>query len=1332
MKRTIIYMMAVAGLLSAASLNGFCKDYYFKHYDRSNGLSHQTVYCSLQDSRGFMWFGTKSGLSRFDGHNFKNYTFGGSRKDAFASNVVNCIAETPDGTIWVGTLDGLIAYDPVKDIFSAFEYEGAPLDVCIDNMAVDKQGNLWATTGYGLFVIDPETDAAIHHKTNRIFTPLGITVTQAGRVWVAGSDGCVHQFDSNKGLVHTCHVLTPEEIRHNIVMYRITDYTNGELLITTNSAGARSLSPNTGKVEVLFTEDAEGSPIYIHTVLRISPEEYWFGSESGIHVYKIGSGFVERMYKSYDREYSLSDNAVHSLSMDREGGIWAGTFFGGVSYLSGDNSLFRKYLPEDRHGHVCANVIREIEPVDNGDLWIGTEDNGLCHFDASNRKISIRDDIKWHGASLPKNIQCLMLSDENEIWLGTFDSGIFILDSNTERVTRHYGSEGRDCGLSTSMIVSMIQTSSGDIVIGTNGSLYLYDKKSDKFIRFRNISGFIHSLTEDSHGNLWVGTMGSGLYRTDTRSLSKDADFIRHNKEITHITTVYEDNIGGIWVGTEGYGLYRYTSEESMMEEILSANDYPGMIIYQIVDDAMGNAWISTSFGLIQHNSHGVVNMFSKSNGLPIDQFNYNSSYQDREGTIYFGSLKGLVAFSPKDMDYKSQSLKVFFTGLWLYDKEIEAHQKDSPLRNSLLYTDEITLNHDQSVFSIQFSAPFFSISNNIWYRYKLEGVDSDWIISYGQKKLSYTKLPPGKYILNIQASDHYDSWPQETSRLAITIKPPKWASATAKFIYVTVFLMIAVLALWLFQRRMRMQAEANIERINNEKQKELLQAKISFFTNIAHEIRTPLTLIMGSLSRVKKKDAEAFDSDGNMKIMSKNTQRLYELINQLLDFRKIESSYFHMQFKRICIEDVVSETFNRFKPAAEEKEIGFTFHASSSGTIISADHEALVKIISNMLSNAVKFSDTYVHVSLKSNEESVELRVDNDGTRIPESEATHIFQPFYRSAETSSRTSAHGSGLGLPLAKSLAEMHNGKFYYDSEDKSCNSFVLVLPVEQITSEETENQENYSGTDKQEAPAYDKKNETSGINTILIVEDEKDMRSFISSELSDEYNIIEACNGQQAIEILDNHNVSLVITDLMMPILDGISLCRNLKESIKYCHIPIIVLTAKVSMEAHLQVLESKADAYIEKPFSTDHLKAQISNLIANREILRSTVINSPYAYLSSMASNSMDRKMIEKMNDYVMGHLSDSDLSVEALADHMNMSISTLYRKIKSATSLSPNDFIKLCKLKKAAEMLSQGDMRVSEVSDQLGFSKSSYFSACFMKQFGMTPHEFIKKSRNQ
>jgi signal transduction histidine kinase/DNA-binding response OmpR family regulator len=721
------------------------------------------------------------------------------------------------------------------------------------------------------------------------------------------------------------------------------------------------------------------------------------------------------------------------------------------------------------------------------------------------------------------------------------------------------------------------------------------------------------------------------------------------------------------------------------------------------------------------------VSRYSSANGLPTEQFNFNSGLRDSTGRIYFGTLNGLVSFVPSSAMAKSQKLHVLFTGLFVEGREVTHQSAPDILKQSLLYADEIHLRHDQTSLSIDFACPLYSVPQAIWYRYRLEGIESEWTVTKGAQRLTLAGLSPGTYTLVVQASRENGRWDDETeaSRLRIVVHRPWWTSTPMLLLYL---LLACVLGWYIYRaatRRRREKRRIANERMENERYRDVLQSKIQFFTTITHEIRTPLSLIMGSIERL---EAET-QHPSQLSTLRRNAQRLLNLVNQLLDFRKIESSQFLLNFLPTDVTSLLREVCADFTPAAHQKAMRYDIDLpEGSGPSVMADREALTKIVSNLLSNAMKFGERHVGVALRDEGDQVRIRVENDGPRIPHDQLDEIFKPFYQYYGTQVNATVKGSGLGLPLARSLAEMMNGTLTYDERQHDRNCFVLTLPITEASPIDTPPSRETNGDKGAEILPLGGDKGGPGGEAILIVDDEQELREFICEELSAHYRILQADNGQQALELLQQENVQLIVTDVMMPVMNGIELCKRVKGDMRYCHIPIVVLTAKVSLQDHLDALSSQADAYIEKPFSSVQLKAQIDNLIRGRQLIRSAMLSSPYAHVTTVASNTADEGLLDQLNSIVEKHLDDPVLTVELLAENMNMSTSTLYRKVKGVTSLSPNDFIRLCRLKKAAEMLGSGRYRIKEVSARTGFSSVAYFTSCFMRQFGLTPGAFMKK----
>lgn len=1318
-----LVMFAMAALPSGAS------EYYFQHYNVEDGLSHSSVYCALQDRRGFLWFGTKYGLNRFDGIRFYTYRLNdGNASASLLSDEILALAEDAEGRIWIGTSAGLCVYRPETDSFSRYATPAWENGVKVDNLVMDGQDNLWVTSADGVCCIRAETGECSLFPSSRFFLPTGIVVTQSGNVWALGIDGCVYLYRPKQEDFVAYRILTDEECERGTMLYKIVECEGGNLLITTDQLGARLFSPETGQVETLFATDDQGKPLLIHTALMRTPQECWLGTETGIFIYTFGAGFTGHLQKEYDVPYSLSDNAIHMLYLDREDGVWAGSFFGGLHYLSAHNDVFRRFIPRDSEGHIVGSVVREMVPDRKGNLYVGLENGGLCRFDVQTGRLAAVEDMLWGGKEFPDNVQSLLL-DGDRLWIGTWNDGLFVYDVAEKRVTRHFYSFNAANHQPVRSVVSLLKASDGRLLAGTVNGLFLWQPGNQTFRRVMG-HGFVHTLYEDAGGTVWIGTLGEGAFAWPPGGDIHPAGFAVGKTVIAF----FEDSNKRFWVGTEGNGLFLCDRQTGEATRPFPVWELPSGIVYRILEDGSGQLWIATSGGLLRYRpADGRITLFTEKNGLPSDRFSYNSGYRDRKGAFYLGTPEGLVSFVPEEIKSGTTPLQAFFTGLQLFQEKQTEKGERQPLYKSALFVDKLLLEHDYATFRIDFAVPSYDNLLNVRYRYRLEGLDNDWMAHRGENSLYYTKLPPGDYVLYLQAATEDGRWPESerehTARLEICVKPPVWLSGWALAGYALALMAAGVASVWRIRRKAALRERGRMRRQQAEKEKEILQAKISFFTTITHEIRTPLTLIDGCMKRLRKDPGQ--EENENLQIMQRNTDRLLNLVNQLLDFRKIESTNLLMHCVRLNARMLLENVCRNFTyMRSGEIPISFRADPDNEDYWVTADTEALVKIISNMLSNAMKFGERKVDVSisrcLAKDVETVRIRVSNDGPLIPAAERKRIFEPFHQYFGKHSKATIQGTGLGLPLARSLAEMNNASFYLDDQDTGSNSFVLDIPA--CGADERSDTPDDGLLADADGCAKDASGKAADRNTVLVVDDEPDMCRFVSSVMEGDYHVLVAHNGREAVAVLDKNIVSLIVTDVMMPVMDGIVLCQTVKSNIKYCHIPIVILTAKVSMQSHLEALEAKADAYIEKPFVAEHLLAQVRNLLLNRELLRETFVKSPYARMATVGLNRLDGEFLDKLNDYIMQHLDDGRLSVDVLAAQMNMSASTFYRKVKATTSLAPNEMIRLCRLKKSAELLAEG-YSISEVTDCVGFSTVPYFTSCFLKQFGITPGEFAKQS---
>ena len=781
---------------------------------------------------------------------------------------------------------------------------------------------------------------------------------------------------------------------------------------------------------------------------------------------------------------------------------------------------------------------------------------------------------------------------------------------------------------------------------------------------------------------------------------------------------IFEDSDNRLWITTEN-GLNLYNPEKNNFTRITKEDGFPCNVNYSILEDDNKGLWISTSRGLVEYNPEtAALKIFTKSNGLLSDQFNYSSSFKDDSGEMYFGSVNGLISFNPETFIQNTYHPPIYITDIKIHDKGMNIRNERSLLEKSISYSEKLQLNNTQSTFNLKFSSLSYTAPNMTKYWYKLEGLNNNWISLGKNHEIAFTELPTGNYTFKIKALNSHGIWSYNSINLEIL--PPFSASKTAYFLYTIFLILLLFFLLQYYHRYNKAKNNRKIKQLENKKEKEIYQAKIEFFTNITHEIRTPLTLIMSPLEKLLKSTYKSSEVPRNLKIMKKNTTRLLNLVNELLDFRKTEMQHVKLTFEKTNINNLLEETYIRFSQIIQEKKLNFNLFKPEEAIFAYVDEEAIRKILSNLFINATKYSKNKVEISLFKQNQNFQIIIKNDGELIPLELQQRIFEPFYKVPRESQNL---GTGIGLSLAHSLSELHHGRLHFNLQN-DMNTFILEIPVHQSeefkiiqkpSSIETTHSENavISGFDKN-API------------ILVAEDNRELADFVSSELSETYNVIIAPNGQDAWNYFSNFDIQLVISDVMMPIKDGIELCKQIKEDAKTNHIPVILLTAKSALNAKIEGLEAGADAYISKPFSMDHLQVQISNLLENRRTILGHYSKSPLSHLKSLSLSELDQEFLSKLDKIIEENLMKPDLNVESLAERMNMSRSTLYRKIKEISDLSPNELINISRLKKAAYLLKTTNSKIFEIAEEVGYRSQTSFGRNFQKEFDMTPSDFM------
>ncbi|AEV96437.1 histidine kinase [Niastella koreensis] len=1045
--RLLYYITSlISSLLLAASAS--FGQYYFKQYQVDDGLAHNAVTAIIQDSKGLIWIGTRDGINRFDGYAFKTCE---NKKDKFGrigNNVINTIAEDKNGMIWVGTGKGLFKYDPYKELF--FEIDAAPKEYS-NNLIIDEKNNLWFLVNFSLCKYMPA-----ENRFEDLKTPAScIALDTDKNLWMGDNDGNISIYNSatNSTKFRIVNESLPANARSVSKIYPIN---NHELLIGCFKQGLKSYNTQTGEVRSLSLR-SDNSDIYVRDIAPDNDGQYWIATESGIYIYDLINHASRNIKKQTGTPYALSDNAVYTICRDNRGGIWAGTYFGGVNYCSKDNSRFEKYYPKPGVNSISGEAVREICADNNHNLWIGTEDAGLNKLDLRTGEFTNYTATGKKGSISYPNIHGLLAWD-NQLFIGPFLQGLEIMDLRTGAITDRFKLIGSKNDQSSDFVIAIYRTKNNKLLVGTayhSSGLFEYDTRHKTFRRIPEIpyNSYVFDIFEDSKGNIWTGSVTQGAFyynqATGQHGNFRFGDTVNgHIANEFAVYNIFEDSDHALWFATTGGGLIKLSADWKSTKRYTTENGLPTNVLYSILEDDSRHLWISSLKGLIRFNiATEAIKVYTRANGLITDQFNYNSAYKHTDGKMYFGSVKGMIAFDPASFDQQEPSPPTYITGFQLNNKEVIPTADKSPLNKSILYTDTIVLDYNQNNFSIEFAALNFSAPEVTRYKYVMKGLDKSWTYLSTNRKAYFTDLSQGNYEFIVQAESNIGSWVGKERKLFIKIRPPFWKSTAAYILYALLLATAIYLATRLYRQNLEKKNLRKLQLFEHEKEKEIYQAKIEFFTNITHEIQTPLTLIAGPIEWLRKKFGKDPEINKSLTIAEKNAKRLVELTSQLLDFRKTEASQFSLNFVKTDLVALLADLVNGFKAPAAANNITLDLELPVNNFMAFVDREAFIKIGTNLVSNAVKYAATSATVRIAAIEHSAEyftINFINDGKGIPEEFRHQIFEPFVRIRGNSKP----GTGIGLPIARSLTELHNGSLQLISGETDLINFELRMPVHQ--------------------------------------------------------------------------------------------------------------------------------------------------------------------------------------------------------------------------------------------------------------------------------------------
>lgn len=1311
---TILFVALLGNVGADASL--------YRSYQTEDGLSHNSVWAAMQDSRGFMWFGTNDGLNRFDGLNFKVYRRCDNDTLSLGNNFVHCLLEDKAGRILVGTKEGLYCYNYDSDTFRHISLDGhsaADDKSSIHCLSLDKDQNLWVGCyGQGVYRLDPSHKVERHfgHKEmpSQFVTAMALDIS--GDLWVGTDDAGLFRLDTKNGKT-TSTPLSRESVQS---IYRQSDNT---LWLGTSAEGLFHYNPLSGSLKHIRTVTPASTPVYnVKAITPYRAGELVMGSEGGLLRLDCSTEELTAFNDgiSYD---NLPDNSIFAIAKDNEGALWLGTYFYGVSYRSPRINAISFFTADINDAASSSNIVKRLTETPYGNILLTTRNLGIAKFDTTTKRTSA-----FPVKGLSDNVQGL-LNVGNNVWISDYERGIVVADYPSARTIRTYTVAD---GLPSNIVNSMYRTSRGDIYVGTSrGACRYADGRFERLPHLQTAS--VMKILEDYSGNVWFATHFHGLFK-----LSADGDISNYSHRAddakslpgNNINNIFLDSGGMMWVGTEGEGLAMFNPATGAVERRFTEADggIPSNIIYSTIEDMAGNLWVSTGGGLVKLSADGYrVHDLRYIEKLLNMHYMHNASLRSSDGnTLYFGGSGGFISFNPADITENDMAPTVCITDLYVNGRRATTADEHGMLEAPISKTRKIELEASQSTFSFDVACLSYLSPEHNSIAYILEGFDKNWkTLSGTDRHIAYMNIPSGDYTLKIKGANNDGVW-GETVELDVTVKRSFLLSNSMLAVYVLLLLAL----LYYIKRRMDRAHKRKLVEFSHAKEKELYNAKIGFFTNIAHEIRTPLSLISAPLETILKTDELNERTRRNLSVMRSNVGRLLELVNQLLDFRKVESQLMQLNARHCSASEIVLDICNRYREFADMHTITLDISGVESGVECNLDAEAFAKIVGNLMSNAIKFADKNICVTLHNDTSAqrIELSISDDGPGIKDKYKTRIFESFY---QVDDHGKYPGTGLGLPLAQSLAHMHGGEISVESDYGHGSRFIVSIPTDIEASEPAETSAQEDGGKDETAGETDNTRRNAKPN-VLVVEDNDELRQFITDNLGDSFNIIPASNGIDALKALEDNTVDIIVSDIMMPDMDGIELCRAVRGNDSFSHLPLVLLSAKTDVETKIEGLNFGADAYIEKPFSLEQLRAQINTILENRARLRDNFIKSPLDYYKKPhVEDTREREnaeFVEKLNTLILDNLTNPDFNIDNLARMFYMSRSNFHKRVKGITGKTPNDYIRIVRLIKSAELLATGEYQIVEVCYMVGFNTPSYFSKCFFEHFGQLPKDYISK----
>lgn len=1376
-KRLLVAILTILFFI----INIHPQEIHFKHLTIDDGLSQNFVSCILQDQKGFMWFGTKDGLNRYDGYSFVIYQNNPFDTTTISENFITSLFEDSRGYIWVGTLNGgLNCFQRETESFVRFNFKSNDQENNnpneIKSIAEDSQGNIWfATRGDGLFRLSIKKGNPRQSSYKQFFSTTDITaglnsniincllIDSKDNLWLGTEIGLSH-YDFMTGKFKHFNIQTKNqkapESPYQKSISSIYESKNGDLWLGTLS-GLVKFDRRTAGYK-LFPHHYEVHRYGWGRIVQIIEDftgKLWLATPGELMRFDPNFGSYDYFLNDEDNPKSVSFSSISSLFTDNTGIVWVGTAGMGISLYDSKAERFSTLLKKkDAASRITGFSVRSILEENSDIVWVSTavlyrwnrKTGELKSYETSSDRL---DDFGNTG------VWSMIKSADGKIWTATTE-GLYRYDPLTDKAKQYKFNSSNNLGLPQKEVYAVFEDREKIIWIATeNYFSKLIDIDNGIFQNYRYQSSLPDNeqvkpvISQDGNGIFWLGTK-NGLIRFD----SKNKSFYTFKNDPKNSKSLSNDFIKSIcvdpyesenilWIGTAGGGINRFDVDKNFFTHFSESDGLPNNVVYGILPDSEGNLWLSTNKGLSNFNPREkTFRNFDVIDGLQSNEFNTGAYYRSKSGELFFGGIKGLNYFYPENIKDNQHLPQIALTHLKLGDNYVSIKNNKSILQKTFSETDTLVLSYSDDVVTFEFAAMDYSAPEKNQHAYKLENFNSDWIYSGSLRSATYTHLPPGEYVFRVKGSNNDGVWNEKGIALTLIITPPWWNTWWAYILYGLLF----VSGLYVIRRyelnRLRLKNQLKLEKVEIDTLRNLDNLKSHFFANISHEFRTPLTLILGQVESVMSSNIETKEK-GKLQVANRNARRLLSLINQLLDLSKLEAGSMTLNAEQHNIVSFLKSLFYSFESLAETQKITLKFEADLEKIPVLFDPDKMEKVFYNIVSNAFKFTpvEGEIKVSIKIIEPSlVEIRIKDSGIGIPADRLSQIFNRFYQ-VDSSSTREHEGTGIGLALTKELVELHKGKINVNSKEGEWTEFIITFPLgnlkieNETTSELLMNNfisDNFWGdvetSETELLSATDISSSKSKLQheIVLIVEDNSDVRSYIREQLEADYRVIEVCNGEEGITKAQNEIPDIIITDVMMPKMDGYQFSTKIRSDEKTSHIPIIMLTAKAGLDDRINGLETGVDDYLTKPFSAKELKVRVKNLINLRKQLRKRFSTSTIIKPTQVTSVSVDQEFLQKVLKAIEINFEDELFGVEKLAEHVNMSVSQLSRKLNALVDQPPGQLIRSLRLQRAADLLKQNAGTVAEICYKVGFNDQAYFSRAFKKQFGSSPTDF-KKDNN-